>query len=83
MVTSWQSLYLTDFASFKPVDLPADNPADFAYFFDTSGKRKCYIAPERFVGGQSYTELQKSKKLLLGNRRISELRASLVHFLSF
>ena len=49
MVSSWQSLYMTDFASFKPVDLPADNPADFAYFFDTSGKRKCYIAPERSV----------------------------------
>ena len=40
---------LTDIASFKPVFLPADNPADFNYFFDTSRKRLCYIAPERFV----------------------------------
>ena len=40
---------LTDIASFKPVFLPADNPADFNYFFDTSRKRLCYIAPERFI----------------------------------
>jgi phosphoinositide-3-kinase regulatory subunit 4 len=26
-----------------------DNPADFSYFFDTSRRRICYIAPERFV----------------------------------
>ena len=28
---------------------PQDNPADFSYFFDTSRRRTCYIAPERFV----------------------------------
>uniref|UniRef100_A0A2C9M689 non-specific serine/threonine protein kinase n=1 Tax=Biomphalaria glabrata TaxID=6526 RepID=A0A2C9M689_BIOGL len=27
-----------------------DNPADFSYFFDTSRRRVCYIAPERFIG---------------------------------
>jgi len=27
---------------------PEDNPADFSYFFDSSGRRICYIAPERF-----------------------------------
>ena len=26
-----------------------DNPADYAFFFDTSRRRTCYIAPERFV----------------------------------
>lgn len=26
-----------------------DNPSDFSYFFDTSRRRTCYIAPERFV----------------------------------
>jgi phosphoinositide-3-kinase regulatory subunit 4 len=25
-----------------------DNPAAFSYFFDTSGRRTCCIAPERF-----------------------------------
>lgn len=50
LVTSWNWLYLCDFSSsFKPVMLPEDNPADFSYFFDTSGRRTCYLAPERFV----------------------------------
>uniref|UniRef100_A0AAV2ME79 non-specific serine/threonine protein kinase n=1 Tax=Knipowitschia caucasica TaxID=637954 RepID=A0AAV2ME79_KNICA len=54
MVTSWNWVLLTDFASFKPTYLPEDNPADFNYFFDTSRRRTCYIAPERFVDGAVY-----------------------------
>ncbi|PHH64615.1 hypothetical protein CDD81_4226 [Ophiocordyceps australis] len=51
LVTSWNWLYLTDFSScYKPVVLPDDNPGDFSYFFDTSGRRTCYLAPERFHG---------------------------------
>jgi len=50
LVTSWNWLYLSDFSSsFKRVMLPEDNPADFSYFFDTSGRRTCYLAPERFL----------------------------------
>jgi phosphoinositide-3-kinase regulatory subunit 4 len=30
-----------------------DNPSDFSYFFDTSRRRTCYIAPERFVDSSS------------------------------
>ncbi|RKF83502.1 Serine/threonine-protein kinase ppk19 [Golovinomyces cichoracearum] len=49
LVTSWNWLYLSDFSSsFKPTTLPEDNPADFSYFFDTAGRRTCYLAPERF-----------------------------------
>lgn len=49
LVTSWNWLYLTDFSSsFKPTYLPEDNPADFSFYFDTSGRRTCYLAPERF-----------------------------------
>ena len=49
-MTSWNWLYLTDFSSsFKKTYLPEDNPADFSYFFDTSGRRTCYLAPERFL----------------------------------
>jgi len=48
MVTSWNWVLLTDFASFKPSFIPEDNPADYSYFFDTSRRRTCYIAPERF-----------------------------------
>ncbi|KAF2395630.1 phosphoinositide 3-kinase regulatory subunit 4 [Trichodelitschia bisporula] len=51
LVTSWNWLYLADFSSsFKPTYLPEDNPADFSFFFDTSGRRTCYLAPERFLG---------------------------------
>lgn len=50
LVTSWGWVYLTDFAStFKPAYLPADNPADFSFYYDTSGRRSCYLAPERFL----------------------------------
>ena len=50
LVTSWNWLYLTDFSStFKKIYLPEDNPADFSYYFDTSGRRTCYLAPERFL----------------------------------
>ncbi|KAI9803342.1 MAG: Serine/threonine-protein kinase [Piccolia ochrophora] len=50
LVTSWNWLYLADFSSsFKPTFLPEDNPADFSYYFDTSGRRTCYLAPERFL----------------------------------
>jgi phosphoinositide-3-kinase regulatory subunit 4 len=48
MISSWNWVILTDFASFKPTFLPEDNPAEFSYFFDTSRRRTCYIAPERF-----------------------------------
>jgi phosphoinositide-3-kinase regulatory subunit 4 len=50
LVTSWNWVYLSDFSSsFKPTYLPEDNPADFSFFFDTSGRRTCYLAPERFL----------------------------------
>ncbi|OXB69693.1 UNVERIFIED_CONTAM: hypothetical protein H355_010109 [Colinus virginianus] len=62
MVTSWNWVLLTDFASFKPTYLPEDNPADFNYFFDTSRRRTCYIAPERFVDGSMFaTELENMR----------------------
>lgn len=61
LVTSWNWLYLTDFSSaFKPVMLPDDNPGDFSYLFDTSGRRTCYIAPERFYAAGE-TPPQKAK----------------------
>lgn len=53
MLTSWNWILLTDFASFKPVYLPEDKPADYNYFFDTSRRRTCYIAPERFIKSNS------------------------------
>lgn len=55
LVTSWNWIYLSDFAEFKPTHLPEDNPADFSYFFDTSGRRICYVAPERFLSAGERT----------------------------
>lgn len=49
LVTSWHWVLLSDFASYKPTYLPDDNPSDFSFFFDTSGRRSCYIAPERLA----------------------------------
>lgn len=50
LVTSWNWLYLTDFSSsYKETYLPEDNPAKFSFFFDISGRRTCYLAPERFL----------------------------------
>lgn len=49
LITSWNWILLSDFASFKPTYLPEDNPADYTYFFDTSRRRTCYVAPERYV----------------------------------
>lgn len=48
LLTSWSWVLLSDFASFKPTMLPEDNPGAFSFFFDTSGRRTCTVAPERF-----------------------------------
>ena len=46
LVTSWNWLYLADFASFKPTYIPYDDPSDFSFFYDTRERRLCYLAPE-------------------------------------
>ncbi|GEQ72647.1 hypothetical protein JCM33374_g6334 [Metschnikowia sp. JCM 33374] len=49
LVTSSNWLVLTDFAQHtKPVYLPDDNPSEFVFYFDSSNRRVCYVAPERF-----------------------------------
>ena len=62
MITSWNWALLTDLASFKPVFLPVDNPAEFNYFYDTSRRRTCYIAPERFVDISTKTQETTNKE---------------------
>ena len=57
LCTTWNWLLLTDIAFFKPTFLPADNPADYAFYFETT-RRRCYLAPERF-----YTAGEKEKTL--------------------
>ncbi|XLS90341.1 hypothetical protein HN51_066349 [Arachis hypogaea] len=46
LITSSNWLYLANFASFKPTYIPYDDPSDFSFFFDTGGRRLCYLAPK-------------------------------------
>ncbi|KAF9023922.1 ARM repeat-containing protein [Hymenopellis radicata] len=65
LVTSWNWVYLSDFASYKPTYLPLDDPSDFSFFFDTSGRRTCYIAPERFYTAANNPALSAKKSRLM------------------
>ncbi|CCO36045.1 phosphoinositide-3-kinase, regulatory subunit 4,p150 [Rhizoctonia solani AG-1 IB] len=62
LVTSYNWIYITDFASSKPTYLPEDDPSDFALFFDSSGRRTCYIAPERFYAAGSEISIEKAER---------------------
>ncbi|KAG5419725.1 VPS15 [Candida metapsilosis] len=54
LVTSWNWVLITDFANLtKPTYIPEDNPNQFSFYFDSSGRRVCYIAPERFYNSQN------------------------------
>ncbi|KAJ1950895.1 Serine/threonine-protein kinase [Linderina macrospora] len=53
VVTSWNLAYLADFAPFKPTYLPADDPAEFNFYFDTAARQCCCVAPERFYDARS------------------------------
>ncbi len=61
LITSWNWLILSDFAPYKPALLPLDDPADFSFFFDTSGRRTCYIAPERFYSADDNPEASRRR----------------------
>ena len=61
LITSWNWLLLSDFAPHKPAYLPLDDPADFSFFFDTSGRRTCYIAPERFYSSEENPDAHKRR----------------------
>ncbi|GAA6014207.1 hypothetical protein JCM11491_004137 [Sporobolomyces phaffii] len=74
VVTSWNWIYLTDFStSFKPTYLPLDDPSVFSFYFDTSSRRSCYLAPERFYASTSPLAKQKAS-LEFGKRdgRVTE-----------
>lgn len=79
LITSSNWLYLADFASFKPTYIPYDDPSDFSFFFDTGGRRLCYLAPERFYehGGETQvaqdTPLKPSMDLFAVGCVIAEL----------
>ncbi|RPD72712.1 hypothetical protein L226DRAFT_572834 [Lentinus tigrinus ALCF2SS1-7] len=53
---------LTDYAGSRtPTYLPFDDPS---FFFDTSGRRSCYIAPERFYTASENPDISAKKSKL-------------------
>ena len=57
LITSWNWLLLSDFSNLlKPTYIPEDNPNQYSFYFDTSGRRLCYIAPERFYNSQDHPQ---------------------------
>jgi phosphoinositide-3-kinase regulatory subunit 4 len=73
MVTSWNWVVLTDFSPYKPTNIPVDDPADFQYFFDSMGRRRCYIAPERFYSKSNVGKVDDSSSGADGSAYIEEL----------
>lgn len=73
LLTSWNWLFLSDFAFYKPTLLPINNPAEYRAFFSNNtdaAQKRCYVAPERFVGSKiNEKDLQvpiKGKKIEVG-----------------
>ncbi|CAD6195543.1 unnamed protein product [Caenorhabditis auriculariae] len=62
LISSSNWLQITDFAPFKPTYLPQDNPSSFSFFFDTSRRQSCYLAPERLLPSTDYDHLFSTKK---------------------
>lgn len=49
LITSGNWVLLTDFSkNIKPVFIPEDNPNEYSFYFNTSQRNACYLAPERF-----------------------------------
>ena len=58
--------FLSDFATFKPAALPADNPADYSYFFDTGGETPMLRRPRalrrRTGTGERWCEYDRERR---------------------
>lgn len=64
LVTSWNWLLLTDFSAYtKPVFIPEDNPNQFSFYFDSSGRRVCYLAPERFINNSDAKKIDQRQNI--------------------
>ena len=61
LITNSDFVVLTDFAPFKPTLIANDDPTDFQYFFDSSSRHSCYVAPERFVASAEIAKSQQDQ----------------------
>ncbi|KZP10587.1 hypothetical protein FIBSPDRAFT_202548 [Athelia psychrophila] len=75
-IVNWP--YLTDVASYKPTHLPIDDPAAYSFFSNTSGRRICYVAPERFDkrGGSRCSEEAEKTTMSIWLFQIDAYRCS-------
>ena len=48
LLTSYNWVLLSDFASFKQTFFAYEDPAEYYYYFNASQRNVCYLAPERF-----------------------------------
>ena len=69
LCTSWNFVVLTDFAFYKPTTIPDDDTDDFQYYFDSMGRRACYVAPERFVRREQRREGGQDEQQEVEERR--------------
>ncbi|KAG7923631.1 hypothetical protein KL905_000849 [Ogataea polymorpha] len=63
LMTSWNWCLISDFAVFKPVYLPENNPSQFSFYFDTSQRHTCHVAPERFLASDKEVDEHPDAKL--------------------
>ena len=55
LLTSYNSLFLTDISPYKPAHLEIDNIIVYTYFFGSVNK-SCYLSPERILNRDEYNE---------------------------
>ncbi|GMM47735.1 ubiquitin-binding serine/threonine protein kinase [Pichia kluyveri] len=65
LLTSWNSIMLSDIALFKPVYLPDYNQTHFSFYFDTVQRHSCCIAPERFKTKEELDNISADNNKLL------------------
>ena len=69
LCTTSNWVVLTDFAAFKPVNVPSDNPSDFQYYFDSMNRPRCYVAPERFYNKSRLEARQRGFSTINGGEK--------------
>eukprot|EP00826_Nyctotherus_ovalis_P014227 TRINITY_DN13940_c0_g1_i4.p1 TRINITY_DN13940_c0_g1~~TRINITY_DN13940_c0_g1_i4.p1 ORF type:complete len:296 (-),score=76.97 TRINITY_DN13940_c0_g1_i4:54-941(-) len=65
LLTSWDWIFLTDFAPYKPVYLPSESWGDYQFFFARASTKiiGCYVAPEKFVPAEANSNVASLKAL--------------------
>ncbi len=64
LIMSFNWVFVTDFAPFKPTYILDDDPAEFYYYFQSQNRARCYIAPERFYSssGNDHGNLSRAER---------------------